>query len=223
MSSTPPSATRSIRWRESLTGGNADGVETSLAIRRDVTDAFAYTRRAITDQLREWRRGNYNWDEAKRQPEIAAVVHPKPGGWDFWDLTDPFAAQAGGNLLGRIRANRRVLGGGAAGAGGPEETFAQFLRMEDLDGPGPMVNDPAFRTERVRAVQAATNVLNARFGPTSFRRVRPLSTGGESLVFLYSMEDQRRRTHNIVVKVDPGQSAVTTTNEIRVLKVSTLP
>lgn len=167
---------------------------------RDISDEFAYIRRSTTDQFSEWRRGNYTWDAKKRKAEIAAIVHPKPGSWRYNTerTIDPDRG-----LLDTIRENRRIFLAGQASPGLDE---------------GPLLNDPAYRVERVQTVQERGNLLDDRLVPVGFKQIRPLSTGGDSLVFLYTMEDQEARTHDIVVKVDPRQGS-SSTNEIRVLKV----
>lgn len=48
-----------------------------------------YYKRCKTDRFLEWRRGNYDWKVENRQAEINAIVHPKPGTWDPWDLREP--------------------------------------------------------------------------------------------------------------------------------------
>lgn len=155
----------------------------------------------MTDQFSEWRRGNYAWDEKKRQAEIAAIVHPKPG--SLVTMSNP----AEGRTLDTIREGRRLFLSGQANP--------------DLDD-GPLLNDPAFGMERVRTVEERTNLLDARLGPVGFKRIKPLSTGGDSLIFLYTMEDQQGRTHDIVVKADPRPGSSSITDEVRILKVSAL-
>lgn len=149
---------------------------------------LAYIKQAATDRFSEWRRGNYDWNEGDRRAEIRAVVHPKPGGWDPWDLTDP----AADGTLDRIRGNRRRFPN--AGIGRADVDDEQQSQAADLQ--------------------------NTRFRPVGFRQVRRLGTGGNGLVWLFSMEDRRRSRYNIVVKVDGARGAEATKREIQILKVS---
>lgn len=151
---------------------------------------LTYFKKAATDRFSEWRRGNYNWTQTARRKEIRAVVHPKPGGWDPWDLIDP----ADDGTLDRIRDNRRRfrnIGAGQAGLDGErgQESWAKELEQ-------------------------------TQFRPVGFRQVRRLGTGGKGLVWLFRMGDTRGRAHNVVVKVGGARVREVTKREIHAMKVS---
>lgn len=149
-------------------------------------------KKARTDQFSEWRRGNYNWVEAERQAQIKATVHPKPGSWDPWDLTEPTADQ-----LNAIGANRRIYG--------------------DTD-PDP----EDLRARRARAVartaieEEATTDLPQNFQPMGFKQGRTLGGSGHSVVYRFAMVDKDENRHNVVVKFNTRRGAY---EEVGALKV----
>lgn len=157
---------------------------------------MAYTKRATTDRFAEWRRGNYNWVEADRRPQIDAVVHPRPGAWDPWDLTDP----AVDGLLDTIRANRR--------------SFRQASRNQ-ADDALPRAVRPVLAAD----VEQASAIVDEQFAPVRFRQVRPLGAGGHAAVFLLVTEDSNWKSHSVVAKLDPRRGSRGTREEIENLKV----
>lgn len=83
-----PRPDRRFRWADQVTG---EGIipprpGANLPLDADVDDFY---KRSKTDRFSEWRRGNYDWIQGDRLAHISAIVHPKSGSWDPWDLRAP--------------------------------------------------------------------------------------------------------------------------------------
>lgn len=161
-----------------------------------------YDKQARTDQFREWRRGNYNWVESERLDEIRSTVHPRHGGWDPWDLTDP-AAESGLEQL--IRNSRQSYRNPGNANGNNQAPNLGSLEEEDPEVAERMVADTISITERFQAV--------------GFGRVAPLGVGGRKATFRFGMQDIERNVHNVVVQVDLADD-LASHEEVGLLKVS---
>lgn len=134
-------------------------------------------KKARTDQFSEWRRGNYDWEESDRQAQIKAVVHPKPGAWDPWDLSEPTDDQAND-----VRANRRMYR-----RTDPDEADEEVVRR------------------RVAVVEEASTDLLQNFQPVGFKSLRTLGVSGRAAIFKCSMVDRDNKRHSVAVKVNARQ------------------
>lgn len=129
-------------------------------------------RRAITDKFSEWRRGNYDWNAEDRRAQISAVVHPRPGEWDPWDLREPPDDQ-----MAAVRANRLIY--------------------QEVDA-----NRPSEETLRRRAVveeQASIDLIQP-FQALGFTSARVLGAGGHTVVFKFGTVDRDGKRSNVAVK-----------------------
>lgn len=191
---------RRIRFADDVVGGDVGG---QVAVDNAPTPGGISLdrKKAKTDQFFEWRRGNYNWIEAERQAEINAVVHPKPGAWDPWDLTDP----AAGSELEQLIASSR-------------QRYRNNADADQAANAGALDEDPAVAASRT----AATITLHERFQAVGFGKVTRLGSGGRHATFCFGMEDSRRNVHNVVVKLDLTNESATR-DELTILKVRLEP
>lgn len=189
---------RRIRFADDVVGG-----ETAEAIGSTPTPTPGgvsnYHKRTKTDQFSAWRRGNYNWVEAERQAEIKAVVHPRPGAWDPWDLSNPAEES---HLVQNMKNSRRTY------RNRRPDHAANAAVQDDL-------SDPALAASR----SAATISLHERFQAVGFGKVTRLGVGGQNVIYRFDMEDSRKLVHKVVVKVDLTNRSATRT-ELAVQKVS---
>lgn len=189
---------RRIRFADDVHG---HGVVRTPVIAPTPDGMLFYDKQARTDQFLEWRRGNYNWVEAERQNEIQSTVHPRPGAWDPWDLTDPAAES---ELEQLIRNSRRRYQNSGAG----NNNHAPNLGLMGEDDPGlaeRMVADTISITERFQAV--------------GFGKVAPLGVGGRKTTFRFGMQDGEKNVHDVVVQVDLADD-LASHEEVGILKVS---
>lgn len=189
-------AGRRIRFADDVVGS---GVVRAPANTPTPGGMFFYHKQAKTDQFLEWRRGNYNWVEADRQDEIQSTVHPRPGAWDPWDLTDP---SAGSELEQLIKNSRQP-----------------FQRPASINNQAPnsgMLEEevPAVAERQVDATIAITQTFQA----VGFGKVAPLGIGGRKATFRFSMQDLQKNSHSVVVKVDLADGSATS-EEVGILKV----
>lgn len=187
---------RRIRFADGVGGDETD----VLAVDNSPTPGgmSSYNKRARTDQFSEWRRGNYSWVEAERQAEIDAVVHPRPGAWDPWDLVDP--AIEGNVAQSKINSRQR---------------YRRRISRQAADGE---LMDENLSVELNRNPAAVT--LLERFQAVGFGKVTRLGVGGRDVAFRFGMKDSQRRVHNVVVKLDLTDARSSIRDEVAVMKVS---
>lgn len=161
-----------------------------------------YDKQARTDQFLEWRRGNYNWVESDRQDEIRSTVHPRPGAWDPWDLTDP-AAESGLEQL--IKDSRQRYQNPGNANNDNQAHMPGLMEEEDPEVAERMVADTISITESFQAV--------------GFGKVAALGVGGRKATFRFGMQDIERNVHNVVVQVDLADD-LASHEEVGILKVS---
>lgn len=160
------------------------------------TDSAKLTRfkKARTLCFSEWRRGNYAWDETARRADIDAVVYPKPGGWDPWDVTDPRAD----GLLDGIRASRRTF------------------RAENPDP----ADNAVLRPAQAVGADLPSTTINERLTPLGLKHVRPLGAGGDTAAFIFTIKDTDRRYPKVVAKINKQRGAFAVKKELTTLKVN---
>lgn len=190
-------AGRRIRFADDVVGS---GVVRAPANAPTPGGMFFYDKQAKTDQFLEWRRGNYNWVEADRQDEIQSTVHPRPGAWDPWDLTDPAAES---ELEQRIRNSR--------------QPFQRPGSLNDqVRNAGLLEEDaPAVAQRQVDATISITETFQA----VGFGKVAALGVGGRKATFRFSMQDLHKHSHSVVVKVNLADASATS-EEVGIMKVS---